>query len=409
MRRLYDIMLMKRLLFIILALVSGIAVGGASELRNLCVNRMQDPHGLVRTGQFSWQIVSEENDVYQVAWYIKVASTREGLQGGPTMMWDSERREGADMVQVYYQGRRFPYDSTVYWQLEVWLSNNEHLQSPVQEFHTGSKGTVWNSTPLATDEPRQDYFRYLRWLHTLMIHQAESGELFQPEPGDILAIPADRAAAVLYSLYREEGDVKSLYDYYNMVRQWMYFRCQQDSTVSAQLIDMMTEMARQQNLQGDVIAYSRIKVDSTAYEPFWLYTDEPAWCGGAIRQSASGIAYNRVEIMIPSLDSEPEGHITHECPYGTISSEWSKSGDELTWNIQIPVGVRAQIRYPEGYVDAEGNTDYYIGSGSWELKLNNGNDPSPTLPREGVNGNGNGKVNGVKRLKKLEKEVIRWS
>lgn len=384
MSRLYDIMLMKRLLFIILALVSGIAVTQASELRNLRVNRMSHPQGIVRTGQFSWQIVSEENDVYQVAWYIKVASTREGLQGGPTMMWDSERREGADMVQVYYQGRRFPYDSTVYWQLEVWLSNNEHLQSPVQEFHTGSKGTVWNSTPLTADEPRQDYFRYLRWLHTLMIHQAESGELFQPVPDDTSAIPVERAAAVLYSLYREEGDVKSLYDYYNMVRQWMYFRCQQDSTVSAQLIDMMTEMARQQNLQGDVIAYSRIKVDSTAYEPFWLYTDEPAWCGGAIRQSASGIAYNRVEIMIPSLDSEPEGHITHECPYGTISSEWSRSGDELTWDIQIPVGVRAQICYPEGYVDAEGNTDYYIGSGSWELKLNN-----------------------VKKLKKLEKEVIR--
>ena len=154
-------MLMKRLLFIILALVSGIAVTQASELRNLRVNRMSHPQGIVRTGQFSWQIVSEENDVYQVAWYIKVASTREGLQGGPTMMWDSERREGADMVQVYYQGRRFPYDSTVYWQLEVWLSNNEHLQSPVQEFHTGSKGTVWNSTPLTADEPRQDYFRYL--------------------------------------------------------------------------------------------------------------------------------------------------------------------------------------------------------------------------------------------------------
>lgn len=362
---------MNRLLLIILSMMLDIAFVQASELRNLRVNRMEDPHDIVRTGQFSWQIASEENDVRQTAWYIRVASTREGLQGGPAMMWDSERRESEDMVQVYYQGRRFPYDSTIYWQLEVWLSNGEHLQSPVQEIHTGSKGTVWNSTPVSGKEARHDYFYYRRWLHTLMIHQAESGELFQPVPDDTLAIPAERAAAVLYSLYKEEGDVKALYDYYNMVRQWMNFQCQKDSTVSQELIDMMKEMARQQNLQGDVMAYSRLKGDSTNYDPFWLYTDEPAWCRGAIRQSDSGIAYNRVEIMIPSLDSEPEGHITHECPYGTISSEWSRSGDELTWDIQIPVGVRAQIRYPEGYVDAEGNTDYYIGSGSWELKLDN--------------------------------------
>lgn len=377
---------MNRLLYIILATMLNIAVNEASELQNLRVNRMQDPHGIVRTGQFSWQIVSEENNVRQIAYCIKVASTKEGLQGGPTMMWDSERRESSDMVQVYYQGRRFPYDSTIYWQLEVWLNNNEHLQSSIQEIHTGSKGSVWNSEPLTKEDTTHDYLYYLRWLHTLMIHQAESGELFQPVPDDTLAIPVERVAAVLYSLYKEEGDVKALFEYYNMVRQWMYFCCQKDSTISSQLIDMMKEMARQQNLQGDVHSFRQLRGDSTAYEPFWLYTDELAWCEGAIRQVASSIAYNRVEITIPTLEEKTEGKVSHHCPYGTISSEWSRGEDDaITWDIQIPVGVQALVRYPEGYVDAEGNTDYYIGSGSWELKLDN------------VNVNVN--VNGVKRLR----------
>lgn len=362
---------MYRLLFTIATLVLSMADIAASELQNLRVNRMQAPSGIVRTGQFSWQIVSEENNVRQIAYYIKVASTKEGLQGGPTMMWDSERRESADQVQVYYQGRRFPYDSTVYWQLEVWLSNNEHLQSPVQEFRTGSRGTVWNGRPVTQAEERHDYLYYLRWLRTLMISQAGNGELFQPvAEEEEHAIPAERAAAVLYSLYKEEGDMKAVYDYYDMVRRWVDYLYEKDSTVSSRLIEMVTEMAQCQNRQADVTALRRLRTDTTAYAPFWLYTGEEEWCGGAIRQADSGIAYNRTEITIPCPDGKPRGQITHECPYGTISSEWSRGEDNaIMWNIRIPVGVQAILVYPGGYTDEGGDTTSVIGSGQWEVRL----------------------------------------
>jgi hypothetical protein len=361
---------MNRRLLIFLASVLSIAVTKASELQNLRVNRMPVPYGIVRTGQFSWQIVSEENDVRQLAYHIKVASTEEGLQGGPTLMWDSERRESSDMVQVYYQGRRFPYDSTVYWQLEVWLSNNEHLQSPVQKIKTGSKGADLDSSLLPGKDTRHDYHYYRKWLHTLMINQAESGELYQPVPDDTSAIPVDRVAAVLYSLYKDEGDVKALYDYYNMVRQWMEYRCRKDSTASIQLIDMMKRMAQQQGQQADVHAYGQLKADSTAYGPYWLYADEPAWCGGAIRQTDSSIAYNRVEITIPSLEGECENPVSHQCPYGTISTKWSRGDDDaVTWDVQLPVGVQARVLYPKGYVDEEDRDSRILGSGRWTLKL----------------------------------------
>ena len=149
---------MNRLLLISLTALLNIAVNHASELQNLMVNRMLVPQGIVRTGEFSWQIASEDHNVHQMAWHIKVASTEEGLQGGPTLMWDSERRESSDMLQVYYQGRRFPYDSTVYWQLEVWLSNDEHLLSPVQKIETGRKGTIWNNTPVTKTDVKHEYF-----------------------------------------------------------------------------------------------------------------------------------------------------------------------------------------------------------------------------------------------------------
>ena len=365
------ISLMKRLLLIFIATLLNMAVTEASELRNLKVNRMLTPYGIVRTGQFSWQIASEENNVRQLAYHIRVASTEEGLQGGPTMMWDSERRESADMIQVYYQGRRFPYDSTIYWQLDVWLSNNEHLQSPVQKIKTGSKGQGWNESPVTKADVQHDYFFYRRWLHTLMMNQAESGELQQPVPDDTSAIPVDQVAAVLYSLFKEEGDVKALYDYYNMVRQWMTYRCQKDSTVSTQLIHLMSEMAQRQNLQADVHEYSRLKGDSITYEPYWLYADEPAWCRGAIRQAESSIAYNRVELTIPSIGNKnSKDSISHECPYGTIHSKWSRAeGKTILWEIMIPVGVQARVHYPKDYADEEGKTSKILGSGKWEIKL----------------------------------------
>jgi hypothetical protein len=177
-------------------------------------------------------------------------------------------------------------------------------------------------------------------------------------------------AGVLYSLYKDEGDVKSLYDYYNMVKRWMMFQCQKDSTISSQLISMMTEMAQRMSLQADVFELTRFRGDSTLYEPYWLYADEPAWCGGSIRQTSSSIAYKRVEITIPSLRESDKGTAAHECPYGLIHSEWSKEeGGNISWEIQLPVGVQAHVIYPKGYADDEGGRSVALGSGRWMLRL----------------------------------------
>ena len=361
---------MKCLLQLLLICSLNIVFCYASELTNLKVNRMLEPRGIVRTGQFSWQVITEGNEVRQLAYHIKVASTPEGLKGGPALMWDSERRESPDMVQIFYQGRRFPYDSTIYWQLEVWLSNDEHLQSPVQKIETGKRGSDWNDSPVTKADVRHDYFYYLRWLHTLQMTQADSGELFQPFPEDSLALAVDSVAAVLYSLYKDEGDLKAVYDYYSMVRRWMKYQYDSHSSVSTGLISIMTELAQKQNLQADVLEYSRLQGDSTTYEPYWLYTNEPSWCRGVIRQTSSSIAYNRIEISIPSFVGKDKDTVSHESPYGTIRSEWNRDENGvISWEIQIPVGVQAHVEYPKGYADDEGGRNLFLGNGGWMLRL----------------------------------------
>ena len=113
------------------------AVG--SDLTGFRVSRMTEPAGIVRTAQFSWQTVSKKPNVMQMAYRLRVATSKSDLKSGRNLLWDSEKTRSDESVAVPYQGRRLPYESRIYWQVEVWLSTGEHLTSPVQSFITGLK------------------------------------------------------------------------------------------------------------------------------------------------------------------------------------------------------------------------------------------------------------------------------
>lgn len=111
----------------------------ASDLKGFRVSRMTEPDGIVRTAQFSWQTSSKKPNVRQTAYRLRVATSKADLQARRNLLWDSERTESDESVAVPYQGRRLPYQSRIYWQVEVWLNTGEHLKSPVQTFLTGLK------------------------------------------------------------------------------------------------------------------------------------------------------------------------------------------------------------------------------------------------------------------------------
>ena len=111
----------------------------ASDLKGFRISRMTEPAGIVRTAQFSWQTSSKKPNVRQTAYRLRVATSKADLQARRNLLWDSERTESDESVAVPYQGRRLPYQSRIYWQVEVWLNTGEHLKSPVQTFLTGLK------------------------------------------------------------------------------------------------------------------------------------------------------------------------------------------------------------------------------------------------------------------------------
>jgi len=108
-----------------------------SDLTGYRVCRMTEPTGILCTAQFSWQTTSKELNVQQMSYRILVAASKDDLKAERNLLWDSEQTSSDESINIPYQGRRLPYASRVFWQVEVWLNTGEHLKSPVQSFLTG--------------------------------------------------------------------------------------------------------------------------------------------------------------------------------------------------------------------------------------------------------------------------------
>lgn len=130
---------MRRFLLPLVALFMIIQSVFGSDLTGFRVCRMKEPVGITRTAQFSWQITSQKPNVKQLGYRIKAATSKADLKSGTNLLWDSEMTTSDESIGVPYQGRRLPYQSCIYWQVEVWLNTGEHLTSSVQHFLTGIK------------------------------------------------------------------------------------------------------------------------------------------------------------------------------------------------------------------------------------------------------------------------------
>ena len=128
---------MKRFFLPLMALFMIVQGALGSDLTGYRVCRMTEPVGITRTAQFSWQSKSSKPNVKQMAYRLLVGTTKSDVEAERNLLWDSGRRNSDESVAVPYQGRRLPYESRIFWQVEVWLSTGEHLISPVQSFLTG--------------------------------------------------------------------------------------------------------------------------------------------------------------------------------------------------------------------------------------------------------------------------------
>ena len=106
------------------------------------------------TPHFSWQMVSEEKDLMQLAYSIKVWSDIE-------TMWKMEKTESNQSVGIVYNGKKIIPFTKYYWQVKVWDNKQKVYISDVAEFETGPMVTgdwqaKWIGKP-SKDREKYDY------------------------------------------------------------------------------------------------------------------------------------------------------------------------------------------------------------------------------------------------------------
>jgi alpha-L-rhamnosidase len=95
------------------------------KVDHLRTENLQNPIGIdVLQPYFSWQLFSDERNVAQSAYEIRVAADAAGLTKGK-VTWTSGKTYSDQSVHVPYKGAELASGKKYYWQVRVWDNNNK--------------------------------------------------------------------------------------------------------------------------------------------------------------------------------------------------------------------------------------------------------------------------------------------
>lgn len=97
-----------------------------SEVVNLVCEYHENPIGIdVEIPRLSWQILSDEENVMQSAYEIRVAESVGNLGRKAAQRWNSGKVESDKSVNVEYGGPALQSMQRVYWQVRIWDNNGK--------------------------------------------------------------------------------------------------------------------------------------------------------------------------------------------------------------------------------------------------------------------------------------------
>ncbi len=109
-------------------LLTGISVTGFSKntVSSLKCEYHVDPVGMdVALPRLSWQIVAGENNFVQQAYEVRVAETPENLVKGKHLVWDTNKVNSSESVNVAYAGPEAKSMQRLWWQVRIWDGKNK--------------------------------------------------------------------------------------------------------------------------------------------------------------------------------------------------------------------------------------------------------------------------------------------
>jgi alpha-L-rhamnosidase len=107
----------------------------------------------------------------------------------------------------------------------------------------------------------------------------------------------------------------------------------------------------------------------------WMYGDL-----AGIRQSSKSRAYKELDMYLFMPAELNHVRASHNTPYGLVKSEWLRTDEVITWDVDIPANTSARIHVPSGYTIQgmhslrwasaeveEGGVCLIVGSGTYTI------------------------------------------
>lgn len=128
---------MKISLFIV-CLFTVFAAAAQIEVKELRCEMLNNPVGIdVMSPRLSWQIVSNERNVFQTAYEIMVASSKEKLNKGEGDLWKSGKISSSQSVLVSYNGKALSSRMNCYWKIRSYTNKGTTAWSEAASWSMG--------------------------------------------------------------------------------------------------------------------------------------------------------------------------------------------------------------------------------------------------------------------------------
>jgi len=121
---------------------------------HLRCNMQVDPYGIdTPQPDLSWEIVSEENDVYQEKYRILVASSMAQLDADTGDMWDSGWVDSGETIYIRYDGKNLTGNTSYFWKVSsVTNKGRTRWSNPARWTNALMNESDWKATWIGLDK-----------------------------------------------------------------------------------------------------------------------------------------------------------------------------------------------------------------------------------------------------------------